>query len=210
MAYSLYLQCAEGSVVSDWKVFAVSGPRFQQMLSLLMVQYRSSNLQYPGDAKMQKATQINRKKRGIDEEALVEYANHIKRVSYLQYLDEKQPRKGKESRLCSDNLMQLKKHINSMKKVHDASCNCGKPTFMECQLCKKHVCFKSGKGMTSLSCCIDFHDDLMYCMGVMDRVELFGVKKSKFKKAPAPEVRKNKSNMGDLMRKYHKDIGNTY
>ncbi len=52
-------------------------------MSLQMVQYRSSNF---GDAKMQKATQINRKKQRIDEEALVE---HMKRVSYLQYLDEK-------------------------------------------------------------------------------------------------------------------------
>jgi hypothetical protein len=58
------------------------------------------NLQYPGDAKMQKATQINRKKQEIDEEALVECDNHMKRVSYLQYLDEKQPPKRKESRLC--------------------------------------------------------------------------------------------------------------
>jgi hypothetical protein len=58
-------------------------------MSLQMVQYRSSNLQYPGHAKMQKATQINRKKQGIDEEALVECNIYIKRVSYLQYLDEK-------------------------------------------------------------------------------------------------------------------------
>jgi hypothetical protein len=28
MAYSLYLQCAEGSVDPDWKAVAVSGPRF--------------------------------------------------------------------------------------------------------------------------------------------------------------------------------------
>jgi hypothetical protein len=28
MAYSLCLQCAEGSVDPDWKVAAVSGPRF--------------------------------------------------------------------------------------------------------------------------------------------------------------------------------------
>jgi hypothetical protein len=101
-------------------------------MSLQMVQYRSSNLHYPGDAKMQKTTQINRKKQGIDEEALVECDDHMKRVSYLQYLDEKQPCRGKESRFCLDNLMLLKKHINSMKKVHG--------TFMECQLCKKHVC----------------------------------------------------------------------
>jgi hypothetical protein len=180
-------------------------------MSLQMVQYRSSNLQYTGDAKLQKATQINRKKQGIDEEALVECDNHIKRVSYLQYLDEKQPRKGKESRLCSDNLMLLKKHINSMKGVHGASCNmCGKLPFMECQLCQKHVCFKSGKGMTSLSYCIDFHDDLLYDLGIMDHVELFGVQKSKFKKAPAPEVRKNESYMCNLMAKYHKDIGDKY
>jgi hypothetical protein len=180
-------------------------------MSLQMVQNKSSNLQYPGDAKMQKATHINRKKQRIDEEALVECDDHIKRVSYLQYLDEKQPHKGKKSRFCSDNLMLLKKHINSMKKVHGASCNmCGKLTYMECQLCKKHVCFKSGKGMTSLSCCIDFHNDLMYGMGGMDHVELFGVQKSKFKKAPAPEVRKNKSHMRNLMTMYHRDIGDNY
>jgi hypothetical protein len=129
----------------------------------------------------------------------------------LQNLDEKQQHKGKESRLCSDNLMLLKKHINSMKKVHGASCNmCGKLRFMKYQLCQKHVCFRSGKGMTSLSCCIDFHDDLMYGMDIMDHVELFGVQKSKFKKAPAPEVRKNKSHIHNLMTKYHKDIGDKY
>ncbi len=98
-----------------------------------------------------------------------------------------------------------------MKRLHGAPCNmCGKLTFMECQLCKKHVCFKSGKGMTSLSCCIDFHDDLMYGMGIMDCGELFGVQKSKFKKAPAPKVRKNKSHVRDLMTKYHKDIGDKH
>ncbi len=50
----------------------------------------------------------------------------------------------------------------------------------------------------------------MYGVGVVDRVELFGVQKSKFKKAPAPEVRKNKSHKRNLMTKYHKDIGDRY
>ncbi len=81
---------------------------------------------------------------------------------------------------------------------------------MECQVCKKHVCFKSGKNMTSLSCNIDFHDDLMYGLGFMDRVELFGVKKSHFKKANnAAEVKKNKIHMKKWMRKYEKDMGDT-
>ncbi len=80
---------------------------------------------------------------------------------------------------------------------------------MECQICKKHVCFKSGKNLTSLSCCLDFHDDLMYGLGYMNRVELFGVKKSQFKKANAAEVKKNKIHMKKWMRKYEEDMGDT-
>jgi hypothetical protein len=102
----------------------------------------------------------------------------------------------------------LKEHLNSMKRVHPSSCQmCGKKMYMECQVCKKHVCFKSGQNMTSLLCSIDFHDDLMYGLGFMDRVELFGVKKSQFKKANAAEVKKNKIHMKKWMRKYEKDMG---
>jgi hypothetical protein len=50
----------------------------------------------------------------------------------------------------------------------------------------------------------------MYEMGIMDRVALFGVQKSKFKKALVPELRKNKTHMCNLMTKYHKDIGDKY
>jgi hypothetical protein len=57
------------------------------------------------------------------------------------------------------------------------------------------------------ACCIDFHDDLMYGLGLMDRVELFGVKKSQFKKTTAVEVRKNKIHMKKLVKKYEEDIG---
>jgi hypothetical protein len=78
---------------------------------------------------------------------------------------------------------------------------------MECQICKKHVCFKSGKNMTSLFCCIDLHGDLMYGLGFMDRVELFGVKKSQIKKANAVEVRKNKIPVKKWMTKYEEDLG---
>jgi hypothetical protein len=61
--------------------------------------------------------------------------------------------------------------------------------------------------MSSLSCCIDIHDDLMYRQGFIDHVELFGGKKSQFKKANAVEVRKNKIHMKMLMTKYEEDIG---
>ncbi len=61
--------------------------------------------------------------------------------------------------------------------------------------------------MTSLSCCIDFQDDLMYGLGFMDHVELFDVKKSQFKKANAVKVRKNKIHMKKWMTKYEEDLG---
>jgi hypothetical protein len=47
----------------------------------------------------------------------------------------------------------------------------------------------------------------MYGLGLMDRVDLFGVKKSQFIKANAVEVRKNKIHLKKLMTKYEEDIG---
>jgi hypothetical protein len=177
MAYSLYLQCAKGTVDPEWKVTPVSGLRFwQRMVSLQMVQYKCSNLQYPGDEKMRKNTQMNKKKSGTSDIGLIKCNNHIKRVSYLLYLKEKKSQGGIKTWLCAGNMMPLKQHLNSMKRVHLATCQmCCKKTYMECQICKKHVCFKSGESMSSLSCCIDFDDDLMYGLGFMDHVELFGV-----------------------------------
>ncbi len=150
---------------------------------------------------------MNKKKRGTSKIGLIECDNHIKRVSYSQYLDEKKTQGANKTRLCTGNMMLLKQHLNSMKRVHLATCQmCGKKTYMECQICKKHVCFKSGKNMTSLSCCIDFYDDLMYGLGFMDRVEFFGVKKSQFKKANTVEVRKNKIHVKKWMLKYEEDL----
>jgi hypothetical protein len=142
LPYSLYLQCAKGTVDPERKVTPVSGPRFWQKMSLQMVQYKSSNLHYPGDEKMCKNTQMNKKKHGTSDIGLIKCNNHIKRVFYLLYLDEKN-RGGKKTRLCADNMSLLKQHLNSMKRVHLATCQmCGKKTYMECQICKKHVCFK--------------------------------------------------------------------
>ncbi len=89
MAYFLYLQCAQGTVDPEWKVTPVSGPRFCQKMSLQMVQYKSSNLHYPGDEKMRNTTQTKKRKRGTIKVGVIECDDHIKRVSYLQYIDEK-------------------------------------------------------------------------------------------------------------------------
>jgi hypothetical protein len=163
-----------------------------------MVQYKSSNVQYPGDEKMRTTTLKNKHKRLIIDESAI--------VSYNQYLDEKQPR-GKKTRLCTGDLDLLREHINSMTRVGAGTCQwCGKQTFMRCNLCKKHVCLKSGGNATSLSCCIDFHDDLKYGLGLIDRKEIFGVGMKYFKKAGASEVKKNAIHMKELMMKYFNNI----
>jgi hypothetical protein len=99
MAYSLFLQCAKGIADPEWKVTPVSGPRFWQKMSLQMVQYKFSNLQYPGDEKMCKNTQMNKQRHGTSDIGLIKCKDHIKRVSYLLYLDEKKPQGGKNTRL---------------------------------------------------------------------------------------------------------------
>jgi hypothetical protein len=53
---------------------------------------------------MRKATQVNKHKVVIREIGLVECEDHVKRVSYSQYLDEKKPC-GRKTRLCADNMM---------------------------------------------------------------------------------------------------------
>jgi hypothetical protein len=99
MAFSLYLQCAKGTAHPEWKVTPVSGPRFWQRMSLQNVQYKSLNLQYPGDKKIRKNTQMNKKKHGTSDIGLIKCDNHIKRVFYLLYLDEKTMRRKKDQAL---------------------------------------------------------------------------------------------------------------
>ncbi len=96
MACSLYLQCAEGTVDPEWKVTPISEPRFSQKMSLQMVQYKSSNLHYPGNEKMCNTTQMKKRKQGTIEVGGIKCDNHIKRVSYSQYIDEKKPSGAKK------------------------------------------------------------------------------------------------------------------
>jgi hypothetical protein len=60
---------------------------------------------------MRNTTQMNKKKCGTSNIGLIKCDNHIKRVSYLQYLDEKKPRGAKKTRLCPGNIMLLKQHL---------------------------------------------------------------------------------------------------
>jgi hypothetical protein len=150
-------------------------------------------MNYPGDDKMRTTTVKNKNKRlSGDEPSLVQCKDNTDRVSFSQYLDVKQPC-GKKSQLCTGDLDLLKEHINSMKRVGKAACQwCGEMTFMRCELCKKHVCLKSDTSATTLSCCIDFHDDCKYGLGFMDCKELFQTRNKNFKKPNQREKRRIK------------------
>lgn len=162
-------------------------------------------MNYPGDEKMRTTTSKSKKHRLSGEEpSLVQCKDNSDRVSYSQYLQTKQPGRGKKSRLCTGDLELLKEHIRSMKRVSKGTCQwCGETTYMRCELCKKHICLKSGTSRTSLSCCIDFHDDHKYGLGMMDRKELYGARNKKFKKPNQKEITRNKTHMANLILKYY-------
>ncbi len=52
-------------------------------------------MQYSGDSRMRMVTQMSKRKKRMDGGVLAECDDHIKKVSYSQYIDEKQPKGGK-------------------------------------------------------------------------------------------------------------------
>jgi hypothetical protein len=67
-------------------------------MSLQMVQYKCSNLHYPGDEKIRKNTQMNKKKHGASNIGLIECDDHIKkspiRNTLMKKNHEEQKRQG--------------------------------------------------------------------------------------------------------------------
>ncbi len=74
---------------------------------------------------MRNATQMSKNRCGASEIGLVEWDNNIKRVSYSLMkrwnVEEQKPC------LCTDNMTLMQEHLNSMVRVHAATCQkCGK------------------------------------------------------------------------------------
>lgn len=205
MAYQMYSECAAGDLNPLWKVDKpMRPPEFAQRIAEQMCNYRAKHNAYPGDKGLRNSTKVHRSRRGKRKADELEVsADQTLRVSYDQYLDAKNPRgRDKKSRLCSDDLGLLKTHINSMKKLNKSSCQvCGKPCWMKCTICNKTVCLKSDSFGSSLSCCIDMHDDNYFGLTMDDRVDLFGELKKDFKKASATEIKNNKAHIAKLKKK---------
>ena len=210
MAYQMYEQCAEGGVDPDWKLEKpMSAIAFRKRPTQQMCDYRPQHMQYPGDKSMRSTTQLRKKLRGQrkkDREALDIGDDGRFRVSYEQYLDAKCPR-GRVSRLCSDNLVLLKEHLNSCERCSEGTCDvCGRKCYNRCGICMKHCCFKSGTSQTSLLCSIDLHNDDYFGLTLHDRTTLFGESKKSFKKPTAIELKKNTAYVKQLRTRFHEDM----
>ena len=106
-------------------------------------------------------------------------------VSYNKYLNTKNPR-GRDSvtRLCSDDLAQLRTHLNLVYRCDRITYQvCGRVTWTKCGICNLACCFRSDRNdQTSLSCCIDLHDDNFLGLTRDDKTNFFGTKKKDFKR----------------------------
>ena len=158
----MYCECAEGGSNRLWKVEKpMSVGKFRERVGIQMCQYPSLHLNYPGDADVRSTTQKSKKRRGTERDRLERDEGNTFRVSYAMYLDAKFPR-GTDTALCSDNFKILKEHLNSVSNSSTKrKCQlCGKVTSAKYLKCNRHCCWrKDKKKMSSLTCCLDMHDD---------------------------------------------------
>ncbi len=214
MAFEMYKMCANGLVNPDWKVDSpMDGPEFRQVLGKQLCQYRSKNMEYPGDELLRHTTRLPRHRRGNNtaksSHALEMTSNGIFRVSYNQYLDAKCSRRNKVSRLCTGDMNLLKKHLQSYKPHGAAQCQvCKKVCYWICLLCGLCSCMKSDKSMVSMSCCLDLHDDNYFGLVMEDRITLFGEQQKNYKKPLASNVSQNTVHIQRLYKQYMKDMLN--
>ena len=184
MARQMYLECTLGSVNPDWKLDKpLEGTQFRNRMGEQLCKHRASNQCYPGDQFLRRTTQLNKKQRHHRRKAVNDLQrgdNGMLIVSYNNYLDAKNPR-GRDSvtRLCSDDLAQLRTHLNSVYRCDRIICQvCGRITWTKCGIYNLACCFRSDRNdQTSLSCCIDLHDDNFLGLTRDDKTNLFGTKK---------------------------------
>jgi len=183
MAYELYKECASGNMDPSWKLDKVlDGPDFRHRLSEQMCTYDPRLLHYHGDSNLRITSKINKARRGAGVGNNVVCDDGQQRVGFDDYLNEKKPRqRGAVSRFALESSEVLKKHLESMTKVGPARCKvCMSKTFWRCSLCDARVCLKSGSGLNSLSCVLDYHSEDHYGLCKVDRQRFFGEKPSTF------------------------------
>ena len=192
-AYFMYLECAEGNLDPSWKLEDPVGfKEFRFRAGTQMCQYKTSNCDYAGDQLMRGATVRVKRRRGrrakYDEVEAPEG-----RVTLEGYMSEKYPQsRSTSSRFTNEDLSLFKEHVASIEciKWKHVCVVCGKDCHFKCGKCDKHMCFKKGSKLNTMSCIIDHHNDCFFGLG-RDDFELVGQCKGKWK---YPNKRQLKNN----------------
>ena len=162
-----------------------------------------SNTKRPIDVQNRKRRKLNKSDK---EGNLVRCNDNEMRVSYSVFVEAKKPPAPRSNRanpikprLCGNDLSLLKEHLLSYEKTSGRLCEiCGNICYWRCGICNKCTCFKQDNAVTTILCCLDFHDDHYFGLARCDRQTIFGETTKKFKKPSATKIRKNKSHIEDL------------
>ena len=199
-AYEMYKECAVGKVAPIWKVEKpMTGPQFRDRLAQQQCEYRTVDLNYPGDKQFNHYKQLNKAQKEARIKTLERAADGKIRVTYDVWEANKYPRcRSETSRLCSDNIALLKDHLASFKGSHEKAGRgkcvvCGNRCYWKCTLCpgEPRMCLKEDKQGNKLSCALDWHNDDYFGICRPDRVKYFNEAQCKWKKPTKSEVKKN-------------------
>ena len=171
-----------------------------------------------GDANFRFVTKRPKRRRGgkrkRDEDSLTRCRDNVERVSMAKFLDEKTPRQSRNSaeavrpRLVGDDLDLLKEHIRSYQRTHEGACqSCGQTCFTKCGICNVRTCFKDGPNMWMVSCCLDYHNDNRFGLGMKDRFDIFSERKKNFRAPSTAQVRKNAAHIQELKKSINAGLG---
>ncbi len=72
-------------------------------------------------------------------------------------------------------------------------------------LCETHLCLKSKRRITSMTCSIDYHNDRMFGLGFKNRHQIFNVPIQGFCQPTKREIKENGKYMEELKRRYNNE-----
>ena len=172
--YDIYIECAEGELVSEWKYKLIDFWTFRESLSNQMLKYNPIHREYHGDAQMIVCSQQHRNRhRNQDETEDLESAtgrrnrgrpsrDSVKRRKLFSTFFYAKRSRGENSRLLGD-LQQLKKYVRAARHSikHPNNCVvCGGLAYSEHTVCQVYLHFNPTKGAhVGKHCFNDYHDD---------------------------------------------------
>jgi len=221
IAYDIYLEVAEGTLDSDWKLtHPVDFWTFRDVLSVQMLEYNPRNRKYKGDDSMRvctKQTKVQRvgNKKKVQEVESIDVdddmddsnvsvgggkksrgrpsASAKQKQKEVQEFKRAKFGRGENSRLCG-NLSRLDKHIKSVETAlkHPKACKvCGGDAYSVCNICGVPLHFIPTKGKHAGKMCFFDYHDDAFFGLAREDSKLSNAKKSEW---AYPSISRKKEN----------------